>query len=96
MKLVGLELDPKTQIGSCSVAQKQLIELAKVISDNVKVLIMDEPTSALNDVETEHLFQFIHSFFASGGHYTAAAQETKRPERSTECSGSGSIMRRSR
>ena len=62
MKLVGLELDPKMQIGSCSVAQKQLIELAKVISDNVKVLIMDEPTSALNDVETEHLFQFIHSF----------------------------------
>lgn len=60
MKLVGLELDPKMQIGSCSVAQKQLIELAKVISDNVKVLIMDEPTSALNDVETEHLFQFIH------------------------------------
>lgn len=62
MKLVGLELDPKMQIGSCSVAQKQLIELAKVISDNVKVLIMDEPTSALNDVETENLFQFIHSF----------------------------------
>lgn len=60
MRLVGLELDPKMQIGSCSVAQKQLIELAKVISDNVKVLIMDEPTSALNDVETEHLFQFIH------------------------------------
>ena len=59
MKLVGLELDPKMQIGSCSVAQKQLIELAKVISDNVKVLIMDEPTSALNDVETEHPSLFI-------------------------------------
>lgn len=59
MKLVVLELDPKMQIGSCSVAQKQLIELAKVISDNVKVLIMDEPTSALNDVETEYPSLFI-------------------------------------
>ena len=66
MKLVGLELDPKMQIGSCSVAQKQLIELAKVISDDVKVLIMDEPTSALNDVETEHLFQFIHKAASEG------------------------------
>ena len=53
-------------IGNCSVAQKQLIELAKVISNNIKVLIMDEPTSALNDVETEHLFQFIHRAAAQG------------------------------
>ena len=58
MAEVGLDLDPKMPIGNCSVAQKQLIELAKVISNNIKVLIMDEPTSALNDVETEHLFQF--------------------------------------
>lgn len=66
MAEVGLDLDPKMSIGSCSVAQKQLIELAKVISNNVKVLIMDEPTSALNDVETEHLFQFIHRAAAQG------------------------------
>ena len=66
MELVGLELDPKMLIGNCSVAQKQLIELAKVISDDVKVLIMDEPTSALNDVETAHLFQFIHKAAAEG------------------------------
>ena len=52
MAEVGLDLDPKMAIGNCSVAQKQLIELAKVISNNIKVLIMDEPTSALNDVET--------------------------------------------
>jgi len=46
-------------IGRCTVAQKQLIEIAKVIANDVKVLIMDEPTSALNDVETENLFRFI-------------------------------------
>lgn len=66
MAEVGLDLDPKLPIGSCSVAQKQLIELAKVISNDIKVLIMDEPTSALNDVETEHLFQFIHRAAAQG------------------------------
>ena len=66
MAEVGLDLDPKMSIGNCSVAQKQLIELAKVISNNVQVLIMDEPTSALNDVETQHLFQFIHKAAAQG------------------------------
>lgn len=66
MAEVGLDLDPKMSIGNCSVAQKQLIELAKVISNNVQVLIMDEPTSALNDVETKHLFQFIHKAAAQG------------------------------
>lgn len=66
MAEVGLDLDPKMSIGNCSVAQKQLIELAKVISNNVQVLIMDEPTSALNDVETQYLFQFIHKAAAQG------------------------------
>lgn len=66
MKQVGLDLDPKMSMGECSVAQKQLIELAKVVSSDVKVLIMDEPTSALNDVETENLFQFIHKAASQG------------------------------
>ena len=66
MAEVGLDLDPKMSIGNCSVAQKQLIELAKVVSNDVQVLIMDEPTSALNDVETQHLFQFIHKAAAQG------------------------------
>lgn len=66
MRQVGLELNPKMPIGNCSVAQKQLIELAKVMSDEVKVLIMDEPTSSLNDVETENLFRFIHKAASEG------------------------------
>lgn len=66
MAQVGLSLDPRMSIGSCSVAQKQLIEIAKVISNNVKVLIMDEPTSALNNIETQHLFQLIHKAAAQG------------------------------
>lgn len=66
MKEVGLELDPKMLIGRCSVAEKQLIEIAKIISSDVKLLIMDEPTSALNDKEIENLFNFIHKAASQG------------------------------
>ncbi len=66
MARIGVDIDPKMPIGRCTVAQKQLIEIAKVIAENVKVLIMDEPTSALNDVETENLFRFIDRACAQG------------------------------
>ena len=66
LSLVGLDLDPRINIGGCSVAQKQLIEIAKVISNDVKVLIMDEPTSALNDMEIQYLFNLIHKAASQG------------------------------
>lgn len=59
MENIGIHIDPKRNIGECSIAQKQLIEIAKVISNDIKVLIMDEPTSALNDFEIDYLFSFI-------------------------------------
>lgn len=58
---IGVDIDPRRMIGTCSVAQKQLIEIAKVIANDIGVLIMDEPTSALNDVEINNLFTFIRS-----------------------------------
>ena len=66
MKLVGLELAPQKPIGSCSVAQKQLIEIAKNMSNNIQVLILDEPTSSLNDLETEYLFRLIEKAAENG------------------------------
>lgn len=66
MSRIGVDIDPRIPIGQCSVAQKQLIEIAKVIANDVKVLIMDEPTSALNDVETENLFKFIEQASRDG------------------------------
>ncbi len=63
---VGLTLDPRMNLGDCTVAQKQLVEIAKVISNNVKVMIMDEPTSALNDIEVEHLYKLIHQAAEKG------------------------------
>lgn len=63
---VGLNLNPKMPIGACSVAQKQLIEIAKVLSSDARILILDEPTSALNDVETEYLFSLIRKASENG------------------------------
>ncbi|MCM3228807.1 sugar ABC transporter ATP-binding protein [Bacillus altitudinis] len=56
---VNLSLDQET--GSCSVGQKQMIEIAKALMTDAKVIIMDEPTAALTDREIEKLFQVIES-----------------------------------
>ena len=54
---VGLKIDPRFKVQYLSIAQQQLIEIAKAISLNAKVLIMDEPTSALSPKEINKLFQ---------------------------------------
>ena len=59
MKRVGLEVSPKTLVRELSVAQKQLVEIAKAISNHVKVLVLDEPTAAITDKETNMLFGII-------------------------------------
>ena len=53
---IGFDLNPKTITNNLSVAYKQIVELAKVLSKNVRILILDEPTSVLNDSEAEVLF----------------------------------------
>ncbi len=60
MEEVGLgHRKPTDMVGVLSVAEKQLIEIARAFSHNVKILVMDEPTSALNETETEKLFELI-------------------------------------
>lgn len=66
MARIGLDLDPGMLLGKCTVAQKQLIEIAKIMAENVKVLILDEPTSSLNDVETRNLFDLVDRTAATG------------------------------
>ncbi len=61
-----IDIDPKTEVGELTVARQQLVEIAKALSFNSKVLIMDEPTSALNDAEVEHLFAIIAELKAQG------------------------------
>jgi ABC-type sugar transport system ATPase subunit len=50
-------LDPRTQVKQLSIAQKQMVEVAKALSQNAKLIIMDEPTSSLTEHETLKLFE---------------------------------------
>ncbi len=60
MAQFGLEhREPWLPVGELSMAEKQLVEIARAFTRDVKILVMDEPTSALNDVETRQLFRLI-------------------------------------
>lgn len=66
LQKVGLNIDPDLQISQISVAQQQLVEIAKAISKDVKLLILDEPTASLNDTDSENLLRLIEDFKKQG------------------------------
>ncbi|WP_395243529.1 sugar ABC transporter ATP-binding protein [Agromyces sp. MMS24-K17] len=59
---LGLALDPAERVEGLTVARQQMVEIAKALSFDAKVLIMDEPTAALNDAEVDVLFDLIRRF----------------------------------
>jgi ribose transport system ATP-binding protein len=59
---LGLPLEPTELVGDLTVARQQMVEIAKALSFNARVLIMDEPTAALNDAEVRTLFGLIRRF----------------------------------
>ena len=61
-----LNIDPRASVGSLTIARQQLIEIAKALSYRPRVLIMDEPTAALNDAEIAELFAVIARLRADG------------------------------
>ncbi len=63
---VGAPIDPQEPVRGLSVAQKQLVEIARTLSLDVRVLILDEPTSALSLQETERLFEILRGLRAQG------------------------------
>ncbi len=63
---LNLAMDPRTQVSTQTIARQQLIEIAKALSYNPRVLIMDEPTAALNDTEINELFKVIEKLKADG------------------------------
>jgi ribose transport system ATP-binding protein len=63
---LGVDLDPSTLVRGLSVAQCQMVEIAKALSLNAEVLIMDEPTSSLTEQETALLFKVMHDLRAQG------------------------------
>jgi ribose transport system ATP-binding protein len=63
---MSLALDPRTVVGGLTVAKQQMVEIAKALSFNSRVLIMDEPTAALNNAEIAELFKMIRELKARG------------------------------
>jgi len=63
---LGEKIDPRRQVRDLKIAQKQMVEIAKAISFNVELLVMDEPTSVLTGKETKILFDLISSLSQQG------------------------------
>ena len=66
LDLLGVDIDPGQTMDQLSVGQQQMIEIAKALMVDAKVLIMDEPTAALTQSETEVLFDVVRSLKAKG------------------------------
>lgn len=64
LERVGLDLDPDARVGSLTVASQQMVEIAKALSFDARILIMDEPTAALTTREVEALFQVMADFIS--------------------------------
>ena len=63
---LGLPIDPRRRLGTLTVAEQQLVEIAKALSVEADLVIMDEPTAALTVEETERLFRFIRDLRPRG------------------------------
>ena len=66
LKKVGLDENPNTLISDIGVGKQQLVEIAKAMSKDVKLLILDEPTAALNDEESQKLLELLVGLKAQG------------------------------
>ena len=65
-KKLRVDIDPQAKCSSLSIAQQQAVEIAKAISLDARILVMDEPTAVLTDQETENLFRLIAELKARG------------------------------
>jgi methyl-galactoside transport system ATP-binding protein len=63
---LGIDVDPDTVMSRMSVSDRQMVEIAKAVSYDSKIIVLDEPTSSLNDREVEHLFRIIEKLKARG------------------------------
>ena len=63
---IGLKIDPMAIVRDLSVAEQQMVEIARALSQDARLIIMDEPTSALSDTEVESLFGIIRELRTSG------------------------------
>ena len=66
LETIGLNYKPETSVGSLSISEKQMVEIAKAVAFNSKVIIMDEPTSSLTSTEVAKLFEIIKNLQKKG------------------------------
>ena len=66
LRRVGLDVNPTTKIKDLGVGKRQLIEIAKALSKEVQLLILDEPTAALTETESEHLLDLLEELKTQG------------------------------
>jgi len=66
LNILNVKLDPNAVTGDLSISQKQIVEIAKAISKEAKILVMDEPTAALSAEETQSLFRIIRTLKEKG------------------------------
>ena len=66
LEKLNVNLDTHQRVKDLTVAQQQIVEIAKVIARDLRILIMDEPTAALNEIETSNLFRVIKSLQNQG------------------------------
>ena len=66
LRLVGLEIDPRTPVGTLGIARQQMVEIAKALSLKARLLVLDEPTAALTEHEIEHLFAVLRDLRDQG------------------------------
>ena len=63
---LGIDLDPEARVAGLRMGEQQLVEIAKALSLEARILIMDEPTSALSPAECDRLFRIVRSLAAEG------------------------------
>ncbi len=66
LKDLNLPIDPRTAVGNLGIGQQQLVEIAKALSQNAKILVLDEPTAALTESEVETLFDILRELKSRG------------------------------
>lgn len=66
LERLGIDLDPKRKVRGLSVAQLQLIEIARALSDDARLVVMDEPTAALHRSEVQRLFEVVRALRSNG------------------------------
>jgi ribose transport system ATP-binding protein len=66
LRRIGYDVDPRTPVRALGMAERQLVEIAKAMATRVRVLLLDEPTSALSDREARRLFEIIRDLSEAG------------------------------